>query len=125
MTEIQKEMFPHEDLALEKPAGPKVLDSLPSANAAHIADIREWMEHLKQEHRDSADSYDYLHKRFNSICIQINKLEKRTQGLLEQVEVFQKVAEDFRARFGELHNCKCGAKINPDQVKCRTCGKVQ
>lgn len=98
----------------EKPTpSTEPLHGIGSANAAKILDLEQVVEHLKQEVRDSALTYEYLHTRFNEITTTYNKLVKE----------FNKLAEQYYARFPETFSCpKCSARVPEAATKCRQCG---
>ena len=112
---------------------PDPVRSLESRNAEDISNLKAELETLKQELRDSANIYDYLHKRFDGVGKQImdinrerEMLEREQASHASKLDVLETLRHDYRMRFPETFNCKkCGARISEHQKGCRTCGSVQ
>lgn len=101
-------------------------------NTDSIHALKEELENLQQELRNAANIYDYLHKRFDGvgkqimgIGVSIKVLEGDRDTQKAALVGLEKLRHDYRMRFPETYNCKCGARIAEAQTRCNRCGAVQ
>ena len=112
----------------EKPA--KVRKSLAAKNAEDISNLQAAFEHLKQEAKDEADAYQFIHTEFHEIKGALNAIEKNFKSYSEKMEFVFNICRDYEKRFHmeDRHHCKaseCQASIKFPYTRRARCGLVQ
>ena len=104
--------------------------SLAAKNAEDIANLQAEFEHLKQESRDEADAYGFIHNEFHETKKALQAIEKDFKAYNEKMDFVFAICRDYEKRFHmeDRHHCKapeCQASMKFPYTRCPRCGLAQ